>query len=112
RPPGSILPPNEPVYSILDRESLDVIATAGGGQYFELGRDSDRDIANRIISATRRRAGSMGMETSSRELYWQCLFAAACLLVLGVVFMQERVELWIYTAGVSAAMLLVWSVMR
>ena len=34
------------------------IAEAGDGQYLELGRQSDRDIANRIISATRRRAGS------------------------------------------------------
>ena len=32
------------------------IATAGGGRYFELDRESDRDIANAIIDATRRRA--------------------------------------------------------
>jgi hypothetical protein len=35
---------------------LQRIAAAGGGQYFELDRDPDRDIANAIIDAGRAQA--------------------------------------------------------
>ena len=100
------------VHSSLDRDSLEAIATAGGGQYFELGRESDRDIASRVINAARRRAGSLGVESGARDLYWQCLFAAACVLAAGVVFMQERGELWLYTLGTGAALFMIWTVTR
>ncbi len=49
------------------------IAAAGGGEYLELDREGDREIANRIIDATRRRAGSRGLEVTNEELYWRCL---------------------------------------
>jgi hypothetical protein len=100
------------IHSSLDRESLAAIAMAGGGQYLELGRLSDREIANRVISATRRRAGSAGIETAATDLYWQFLLAAAIFLALGVVFMQERAELWLYTAGAGAALFVVWTATR
>jgi Ca-activated chloride channel family protein len=102
-------PPPGLIHSVLDRESLAAIATAGGGQYMELGRQSDRDIANRIISATRRRAGSVGIETADRELYWQFLLAAAVTLVAGVAFMQERSELWLSALGAAGALFVVWT---
>ena len=98
--------------SSLDRESLTAIAVAGGGQYFELGRLSDREIANRVISATRRRTGSAGVETAGTDLYWQCLLVAAALLVIGIVFMQERIELWLYAIGAGATLFVLWSVTR
>jgi Ca-activated chloride channel family protein len=101
-----------PIHSSLDRASLADIATAGGGQYLELGRQSDRDIANRIISTTRRRAGSIGIESTGQDLYWQCLLLAAGLLVVGVVFMQEQTELWLYTLGAGAALFVVWTLTR
>ena len=66
------------IHSSLDRESLADIATAGGGQYLELGRQSDRDIANRIISS--RRGGAPDRSASNRrrtDLYWQFLLLAA-----------------------------------
>ena len=116
--PKRVVNPQSPVaqppavYSSLDRDSLDAIATAGGGQYFELGREGDREIANRVIDAARRRAGSLGIEAGARELYWQCLFAAACLLAIGVIFMQERMELWLWTAGAGAALVLIWTATR
>jgi len=104
--------PTKPIHASLDRSSLGLIAAAGNGQYFELGREGDREIANRIINAARRRAGSAGMESTTRDLYWQFLFAAACLIALGVVFMQERAELWLFTVGTGAALFIVWTVTR
>jgi Ca-activated chloride channel family protein len=100
------------IHAVLDRDSLEAIAGAAGGQYLELGRETDREIANRIISATRRNAGSLGLESGARDLYWQCLLAAACLLVAGIVFMQERAELWLYTFGTAAALFAVYTVTR
>ncbi len=75
---------DEPVASRLDRNSLAVIATAGGGRYFELDRETDRDIANAIIAATRRQAAQTGVTEGTEDLYPQCLLAAAALLLLAV----------------------------
>jgi Ca-activated chloride channel family protein len=71
-----------PVFSSLDRDSLAVIASAGGGRYFELGREKDADIANAIIAATRRRAAQTGIAEGTDELYPQCLAAAAAFVLL------------------------------
>jgi hypothetical protein len=59
-----------------------VIATAAGGRYFELDRDSDTDIANAIISATRTQSSENAASEGTEELYPQCLLAAAGLLFL------------------------------
>jgi hypothetical protein len=100
------------VHSSLDRDSLGAIAMAGGGQYFELGRLSDREIANRVITATRRRAASAGMESTATDLYWQCLLGAAVFLAVGVFFMQERTELWLHALAAGAALFMVWRLTR
>ena len=100
------------MHSALDRESLGIIAAAGNGQYLELDREGDREIANRIINSARRRSGSAGMESTSRDLYWQFLFAAACLVGLGLLFVQERAELWLFALGTSGALFIVWTVTR
>jgi Ca-activated chloride channel family protein len=97
-----------PIHSSLDRTSLQTIAASGGGQYFELDRDDDRDIANRIIDATRRRAGSQGVESRNEELYWPCLLAAGCLVALGAAFLAQRAELWIYTLSGGGTLVLLW----
>jgi hypothetical protein len=81
------------ISSALDRRSLGVIATAGGGRYFELERESDRDIANAIIDATRRRAESGTVDESVSELYWSALFVAAVFLGLGALFLRDRASL-------------------
>jgi hypothetical protein len=106
---GGIIPePNrEPgrmaVTSTLDRSSLAAIATAGGGRYFELDRESDRDIANIIIDLTRRRAGAGDMQESTRELYWSMLLLAAAWLGAGVLFLRDRASLGLQlAAGVAA----------
>jgi Ca-activated chloride channel family protein len=71
-----------PVASRLDRDSLAVIATAGGGRYFELDRESDTETANAIIATTRGQAIERGVVERREDLYWQCLVVAAALLLL------------------------------
>jgi hypothetical protein len=65
-----------PIVSRLDRASLGAIATAGGGEYFELDRNGDEDIADRIIEAARRRAPLAAGTPVTQELYWQALAMA------------------------------------
>jgi hypothetical protein len=95
-----------PGKSRLERASLQRIAAAGGGQYFELDRDPDRDIANAIIDAGRRQAPATTEEGTVEELYWRFLAASLALAALGTAFLRERTELWIQllaAAGTGAA---------
>ena len=107
---GTIEP--SPGRSRLDRASLQRIAAAGGGQYFELDRDADRDIANAIIDAGRRQGVAAartlrgGVEApttvedgSVEELYWRFLVSAIGLAALAALFFRERAELWIQLAA-------------
>ena len=113
RPDGSTPPPT--VHAMLDRPSLRQIATAGGGEYFEIGRESDRDIAFRIIASIKRRAvTTMGTQAdeSREELYWQFLFAAAVFLCLGTFVLKDSTELWWQAAGAVAAVLLLTNTFR
>jgi Ca-activated chloride channel family protein len=105
-------PPQAPVYAVLDRASLSVIATAGRGKYFELDRESDRDIANQIIEATRARAGFQGIQEGTEPLYWRFLVLAAGLVVVGALFLHERAELALQVAGTAIVMLIVNSLTR
>jgi Ca-activated chloride channel homolog len=105
-------PPEPPIRAALDRPSLQLIANAGGGEYMELDREGDREIANRVIDAARRRAGSRGLETANEELYWRFLLAAAALVTVGLLFLQERIELWLQAAGAAVALTLVWTLTR
>jgi hypothetical protein len=93
----------------LDRSSLLDVASAGRGQYFELNRESDRAIASTIVEATRRRAGSLGVELGFNDLYAQCLLAAAFFLCLGIPWSRDRQELWLVAAGTGATLLVVWT---
>jgi len=110
---GGVIPePNRepgraPVSSALDRSSLSVIATAGGGQYFEIGRESDRDIANAIIDSTRRRATAGTIDESVRELYWSALLIAAYFIGIGVLFLRDRASLALQlTAAIAVLVVL------
>ena len=98
-------PSRAAVSSVLDRSSLATIATAGGGRYFELDRDSDRDIANAVIDATRRRAQTGDIEESTRDLYWSALLIAAGFLGLGVLFLRDRASLGLQLAAAAVVLL-------
>lgn len=100
------------IHSTLDRASLLAIASAGGGQYFDLNRDGDRAVATTIIDAVRRRGRSREVEESFDELYWECLFAAACLLCLSVLWLRRRSELLLHALGTGLALLMVWTAIR
>ncbi len=94
--------PDVPLNSRLDREALQRIALTGGGQYFELDRESDRRIANAIIDAGKRIAPSLGAVQEAEELYWYFLCGAAGLAGLGLFFLRERGDLWLQMAGAAA----------
>ena len=94
-----------PLRSRLDRASLQRIAAAGGGQYFELDRDPDRDIANTIIDAGRRQAPVTTERGTTEELYWRCLAAGLALAGAAALFVREGAALWIQLAGALGAAL-------
>jgi Ca-activated chloride channel family protein len=100
--------PEDPIHSVLDRRSLSAIAEAGGGDYYELGVDSDQDIALRIISDVQRRAQATQREETFTELYWFFLALASGLICLGTLFVKERTQLWwqVATAGGLTLLLL------
>ncbi len=113
RADGTTPPPS--VHAILDRENLRQIASAGGGEYFEIGHEADRDVAFQIIESVRRRAiASLETESeeSREELYWQFLFFAGVILCLGTFVLKERAELWWQAAGAVVAVLLITSAIR
>lgn len=94
------------IRAVLDRDSLRTIAAAGRGQYFEIGRQADRDIAAQIIAGVRRRAPPAPREEIRQELYWRFLLAAAVFLCLGTFALRQRTELWWEAAAAVAAILL------
>ena len=97
--------------SALDRKSLLQIAVAGGGEYFEIGEESDRTIAFRIIDRLRRRAANAEPVETFEDLYAQVLMAAGIVLCLGVLVVRKRTELAWQAAGALGVVLLLASVM-
>lgn len=100
-----------PIFSQLDRESLALIATAGGGRYLELDRERDMDIALGVVEAARKRAGSRGVTEELDETYPEFLAAAGLLLIVGTLFLRDRAELALATLGAGGALALVMAVM-
>lgn len=95
----------EPVRSVLDRPSLIQLAQAGGGEYFEIGQGSDRDVAFALVSRLRQRAKKAQVVESFDELYWYFLVAAGVVLCLGTLLLRRRVEL-VWQAAAAAAIVL------
>jgi Ca-activated chloride channel family protein len=86
---------DSPGVSRLERGALQRIALNGNGQYFELDRDPDREIATTIIAEGRRLAPPAGVRTAAEDLYWWFIAAAGLLVICGLVFVSHRVELGI-----------------
>ncbi len=113
---GGIIPDpkreaNQPaIRSVLNRAELTRIATAGGGRYYEIDRETDREIANAIIDQTRRRAGTTGVQEGTSELYWNFLFAAGVFLALGVLFLRDRVALALQLGAAAAVFVFVQTI--
>ena len=108
-PRGRYDEPEPPLHAVLDRRSLRAIADAGGGAYFELGSEPDEAIALRIVRDARQSARGVRQRAETfTDLYWYCLAAAAALLALGTLALQERTELWCQLAllGALGALLL------
>ena len=108
-PDGTRPPPQ--IRSALDRKSLLQIAVAGGGEYFEIGEQSDRTIAFRIVERLRSRALNAQPVETFEDLYAKFLLAAAIVLGLGMLVVRKRTELAWQTAGALAVVLLLASVM-
>jgi Ca-activated chloride channel homolog len=118
---GDVIPePKDPdgkskpgvIHAVLDRKSLRAIASAGGGQYFEIGQEPDRDLAFDIIATIRHGATTNQQEKRVEDIYWRFLFAAAVFMGLGTLLLKKGGDLWWQVAGALASLLLVITVMR
>ena len=97
------------IRSVLDRSSLLQIAVAGGGEYFEIGREPDRDVAFRIIDRLQRRSDQRQQVDTYEELYWRVLLTAGIVLCLGMLLLRTRLELAWSIAGIGGVLLLLGS---
>ena len=99
------------IRSVLDRASLLQIAVAGGGEYFEIGHEPDRDVAFRIIDRLQRRSDQRQQVDTYEELYWRALLAAGIVLCAGMLLLRTRVELAWSIVGVGGVLLLIGSLL-
>jgi Ca-activated chloride channel homolog len=99
-------PPEDrpPLVSRLDRPALQRIAAAGHGQYFELDRATDTQIANAIVDAGRRLVPAIGVDEEHTDLYWWALAASVAAVAAGFLALREPVALSIALAGAAAAL--------
>jgi len=100
-------PPASRIRAVLDRGSLQAIARAGGGDYFEMGREPDLDIARSILTGIKRQAPVLHVDEGYEELYWYLLFAAALVLCLATVALKNGAELWWQVVGVAGTIVVV-----
>lgn len=90
------------VTSRLDRQGLQRVANAGNGQYFELDRDSDRNIASAIVESARQLAPERSKVEKAEELYWNAIWVAGCVMLAGLLFLRDRGDLWLQLVGAAA----------
>jgi hypothetical protein len=93
--------------SRLNRASLQRIAESASGQYFELDREDDHEIANRIVDAGRRLAPPRDAQPSVVEFYPRFLTAAVALAALALLFARSRAEAWVQVVLAAAALAVV-----
>ncbi len=108
---GATEEPAPHAISRLNRASLMRIAESASGQYFELDRDADRDIANAVVDAGRRLAPPRAAEPTVVEFYPRFLVSAVALAALATIFMRTRAEAALQCAMTVAALAAVVSVL-
>ena len=79
-----------PIHSSIDRSSLQRIASAGRGRYFELDRMPDGEIAASIINAFRLQSFERKTKESFAELYWECMCGAMLFIGLSMFFLFKQ----------------------
>lgn len=94
------------IRSVLDRASLVQIAVAGGGEYFEIGHEPDRDVAFRIIDRLQRRSDDRQQVDTYEDLYWRLLLAAGVVLCAGTLLLHTRTELAWQVVGAGGVLLM------
>jgi hypothetical protein len=109
QPPGE--PPVPHAISRLNRASLMRIADSAGGQYFELDRDADRDIAVAIVDAGRRLAPPKPAAPTVIEYYPRLLLAAVALAGLSLLFARGGTEGWLQFGLAALALAVVTRVL-
>jgi Ca-activated chloride channel family protein len=92
-------PARSPGTSRLERAGLQRIAATGGGQYFELDRDGDREIAATVIATGRRLAPALGVDTRVDDLYWWFLAGAAAMAAFGLLALRQAAALGVLFGG-------------
>src|SRR5262245_39763597 len=115
RPGGAspaVVRSSSPLFSSLDRPSLELIARQGGGRYFELGQDNDRAIAGGLIELARKRSNHAAVEESFDDLYWYCLAAAAAVMAGSALLLSEGAAVWLIATGAAAAFGELWAAAR
>ena len=101
-----------PQRSSLNRSSLRAIATAGGGQYHELGRRADREIAHAIIEDARRLVGTQQVEERWEDLYWRTVLLATGLTAAGILLsVRTRTELVMSALVAIGTLLGLWRIL-
>jgi Ca-activated chloride channel homolog len=98
--------PSPVIRSTLDRPSLARIAAAGGGEYFEIGREPDRVVVFRLIDRLAHLSTAGQPVETFDDLYRRALMAAAIVLCLGTLALRRRTELTWQAAGALATVLL------
>jgi len=93
------------IRSVLDRPSLVQMAVTGGGEYFEIGHEPDRDVASRLIDRLQRRATDRQVVETYEELYWRFLLAAGVVICVGTVCLRSRAELAWQAAALAGVLL-------
>jgi Ca-activated chloride channel family protein len=100
---GEVL--DSPGVSRLERASLQRIAAAGNGRYFEIDREPDRHIASTIVAESRRLAPAIELQQTSEELYWWFIAGGSALALAGALFVTRRAELALLLLGTLSAIL-------
>jgi Ca-activated chloride channel family protein len=99
------LPASPPIHSVLDRTSLVQVAQTAGGEYFEIGRGSDREVALTVIDRLRRQTNVTQTIETFEDLYWRFLLAAAAFIGVGTLSLRKPAELVWQAVGAIAAVL-------